>query len=202
MSSAADGAGRAHAYNPTTNSWRTIAALPTAGGTCQSANGFVLDGELWIVGCLTLPLAQQVWIYNPGADSWRAGAAVQRRSPGTRQRAVQRSRLRRWRWQRRRWLDGGRVGRAGRPATTASTTSATSTASATTASASAGAWATALTIPDSGNGIALPLERHLRRAAAGRSPRQPLDSTASRTRRAPTRAHHARPTRRRRRTQP
>ena len=65
--------GAHYAYNPTTNSWRTIATLPTTGGTCQSANGFVLDGELWIVGCLTLPLAQQVWIYNPGSDSWRAG---------------------------------------------------------------------------------------------------------------------------------
>jgi N-acetylneuraminic acid mutarotase len=113
--------GASFAYNPTTNSWRTIAVLPTTNGLCQSGNGFVLSGELWIVGCLGLPLAQQVWIYNPGTNSWRAG---QRRSPGTRQRAVQRSRLRRWRWQRIRWLDGGRVGRNGRPATTATATTA------------------------------------------------------------------------------
>jgi hypothetical protein len=56
-------------------------------------------------------------------------AAVQRRSPGTGQRAVERSRLRRWRWHRRRWLDGGRVDRAGRAS--ASTTSATTAASTT-----------------------------------------------------------------------
>ena len=86
--------GAQYAYNPSTNSWRTIAALPTAGGTCQSANGFVLDGELWIVGCLGLPLNQQVWIYNPGANSWRSGrrttSIIRLRAP-----AVQLPRLRR-----------------------------------------------------------------------------------------------------------
>ena len=35
--------GAQYAYNPTTNMWRTIAALPTTGGTCQSDNGFVLE---------------------------------------------------------------------------------------------------------------------------------------------------------------
>ena len=65
--------GASFAYNPTTNVWRTIAALPTTGGTCQSDNGFVLNNELWVVGCLGLAINQQVWIYNPGTNSWRAG---------------------------------------------------------------------------------------------------------------------------------
>ena len=60
------------AYNPTTNMWRNIAPIPTSDGLCQSANGFVLDNELWIVGCLNEPINQQVWIYNSGTDSWRA----------------------------------------------------------------------------------------------------------------------------------
>ena len=64
--------------------WRTIAALPTAGGTCQSDNGFVLNNELWVVGCLGLAINQQVWIYNPGTNSWRAGPQynVDHQGPG------------------------------------------------------------------------------------------------------------------------
>jgi hypothetical protein len=76
--------GAQYAYNPTTNVWRTIAPLPTSGGTCQSGNGFVQDGELWITGCLGLPINQQVWIYNSGTDSWRAGPpySVDHQGPG------------------------------------------------------------------------------------------------------------------------
>ena len=76
--------GASFAYNPTTNVWRTIAALPTTGGTCQSDNGFVLDNELWVVGCLGLAINQQVWIYNPGTNSWRAGPQynVDHQGPG------------------------------------------------------------------------------------------------------------------------
>ena len=76
--------GAQYAYNPTTNTWRTIAVLPTSGGTCQSDNGFVQDGELWIVGCLGLAINQQVWIYNSGTDSWRAGPpySVDHQGPG------------------------------------------------------------------------------------------------------------------------
>ena len=55
------------------NTWRTIAPLPTSGGMCQAGGGFVQDNELWIVGCLGLPINQQVWIYNPGSNAWRAG---------------------------------------------------------------------------------------------------------------------------------
>jgi hypothetical protein len=65
--------GAQFAYNPTANTWRTIAPLPTTGGTCQAGGGFVQDNELWIVGCLGLPINQQVWIYNPGTNAWRPG---------------------------------------------------------------------------------------------------------------------------------
>jgi len=65
--------GAQYAYNPATNTWRTIAVLPTTGGTCESDNGFVLNNELWVVGCVGLPINQQVWIYNPESDSWRTG---------------------------------------------------------------------------------------------------------------------------------
>src|SRR5207244_7890705 len=76
--------GAQYAYNPTTNIWRTIAVLPTTGGTCQSDNGFVLNNELWVVGCLGLAINQQVWIYNSGTDSWRAGPpySVDHQGPG------------------------------------------------------------------------------------------------------------------------
>src|SRR4051812_3637754 len=76
--------GAQYAYNPTTNVWRTIAPMPTTGGTCQSDNGFVLNNEMWVVGCLGLPINQQVWIYNSGSDSWRAGPQynVDHQGPG------------------------------------------------------------------------------------------------------------------------
>src|SRR4029077_8503764 len=76
--------GAQYAYNPTTNVWRTIAPLPTTGGTCQSDNGFVLNNELWVVGCLGLAINQQVWIYTPGTNSWRAGPQynVDHQGPG------------------------------------------------------------------------------------------------------------------------
>ena len=76
--------GAQYAYNPTTNTWRTIAVMPTTGGTCESDGGFVLNNELWVVGCLGLPINQQVWIYNPGSDSWRAGPQynVDHQGPG------------------------------------------------------------------------------------------------------------------------
>jgi hypothetical protein len=65
--------GAQFAYNPTANTWRTIAPMPTTGGMCQAGGGFVVDNELWVVGCLGLPINQQVWIYNPGSNTWRAG---------------------------------------------------------------------------------------------------------------------------------
>jgi N-acetylneuraminic acid mutarotase len=65
--------GAQYTYNPATNTWRTIAVLPTTGGTCESDNGFVLNNELWVVGCVGLPINQQGWIYNPESDSWRTG---------------------------------------------------------------------------------------------------------------------------------
>jgi N-acetylneuraminic acid mutarotase len=76
--------GVSFAYNPTTNTWRTIPPLPTSGGACQSDNGFVLNNELWVVGCLGLAINQQVWIYNSGTNSWRAGPPynVDHQGPG------------------------------------------------------------------------------------------------------------------------
>src|SRR5262249_36428278 len=76
--------GAQFAYNPTTNSWRTIAVLPTTNGLCESGNGFVLNNEVWIVGCLG-DVANQVYIYNSGTNSWRAGPAnnVNHQGPGT-----------------------------------------------------------------------------------------------------------------------
>jgi N-acetylneuraminic acid mutarotase len=76
--------GAHYAYDPSTNSWRDIASLPTVNGLCQSAKGFVFDNEVWIVGCANLPINQQVWIYNPGVNSWRAGPQynVDHQGPG------------------------------------------------------------------------------------------------------------------------
>ena len=68
--------GAQFAYNPTANTWRTIAALPTSGGMCQAGGGFVQDNELWIVGCLGLPINQQVWIYNPGSNRGARGRST------------------------------------------------------------------------------------------------------------------------------
>ena len=59
------------AYNPTTDTWRTLAPFPRA--DCQSNSIFVLDGELWVVGCLSQPIAQQVHVYNPVSNTWRIG---------------------------------------------------------------------------------------------------------------------------------
>jgi hypothetical protein len=65
--------GAQFASNPSANTWSTIAPLPTTSGMCQAGGGFVQDNELWIVGCLGLPINQQVWIYNPGSNTWRPG---------------------------------------------------------------------------------------------------------------------------------
>src|SRR5207244_1258337 len=62
-----------YAYNPASNTWRAFAPLPTTGYATDIANGFVLDGELWVVGSSNFPIPRQVWIYNRDTDSWRAG---------------------------------------------------------------------------------------------------------------------------------
>ena len=75
------------AFNPTTNSWRSIALIPTIGGngpgTCQSGSGFVLNNELWILGCQGEPIPQ-VWIYTPDTGMWRPGPQynVDHQGPG------------------------------------------------------------------------------------------------------------------------
>ncbi|PYX94829.1 MAG: hypothetical protein DMG67_00565, partial [Acidobacteria bacterium] len=59
-----------YAYNPATNTWRTIAAPSPP--DCQGGGAFALNGELWLFGCLGEP-GMNVNIYNPGSDSWHAG---------------------------------------------------------------------------------------------------------------------------------
>ena len=59
-----------YAYNPVTDTWRTIAAPSPP--DCQAGGAFALNGELWLFGCLGEP-GMNVNIYNPGSDSWRAG---------------------------------------------------------------------------------------------------------------------------------
>src|SRR5438874_1246349 len=59
----------AYAYNPTTDTWRSIAAPSPA--DCQGGGAFALGGELWLVGCW--PQDGTSKIYNSGTNSWRAG---------------------------------------------------------------------------------------------------------------------------------
>ena len=65
--------GVAYAYNPTTDTWRSIAApSPT---DCESGGAFAFGGELWLFGCRGQP-GTDVKIYNPGSNSWRAGPSL------------------------------------------------------------------------------------------------------------------------------
>jgi len=59
-----------YAYNPTSNTWRTIAAPSPA--DCQGGGAFALNGQLWLVGCLG-QTGTNSKIYNPVSDSWSAG---------------------------------------------------------------------------------------------------------------------------------
>jgi N-acetylneuraminic acid mutarotase len=63
----------AYAYNPTTDTWRPIAAPAPA--DCQAGGAFALGGELWLFGCLG-QTGTDVKIYNPGSNSWRAGPSL------------------------------------------------------------------------------------------------------------------------------
>jgi Kelch motif protein len=63
----------AFAYNPTTDTWRSIA--PPSPRDCQAGGAFALDGELWLVGCLGQD-GTVAKIYNPGSDSWRTGPSL------------------------------------------------------------------------------------------------------------------------------
>jgi hypothetical protein len=60
------------AYNPVTDTWRTLAPFPQA--DCQSNAVFEQGGLIWSVGCLNRPvLTQQVFMYNPGTNTWSVG---------------------------------------------------------------------------------------------------------------------------------
>ncbi|MGA7729814.1 MAG: S-layer homology domain-containing protein [Chloroflexia bacterium] len=62
---------QAYAYNPVTDAWRPLAAFPQA--DCQSDGAFTLDGKIWVVGCLNRPISQQVFVYDPVANTWAPG---------------------------------------------------------------------------------------------------------------------------------
>ena len=59
-------------YDPTTDTWRTLAPVPTAG----RAIGTVLGGKLWvIVGNFYSGSAQHAYAYDPGINTWKSWAA-------------------------------------------------------------------------------------------------------------------------------
>ncbi len=59
-------------YDPTTDTWRTLAPVPTAG----RAIGTVLGGKLWvIVGNFYSGSAQHTYAYDPGTNTWKSRAA-------------------------------------------------------------------------------------------------------------------------------
>ncbi|MFK7998190.1 MAG: Kelch repeat-containing protein [Polyangiales bacterium] len=65
-------------YEPASDTWRQAAQIPTAR---DHAAGFVLNGELWVVGGRRLqlePTLSVVEIYNLARDEWRSGPAMPR----------------------------------------------------------------------------------------------------------------------------
>jgi hypothetical protein len=54
-------------YDPSTNSWKTLAPLPIGGG----ARGAVLLGKLFVV------VGSHMYVYNPATNFWGARAAPQ-----------------------------------------------------------------------------------------------------------------------------
>src|SRR5439155_23220564 len=63
----------AFAYDPTADTWRSIA--PPSPPDCQAGGAFALNGELWLVGCLGQD-GTVAKIYNPGSNSWRTGLSL------------------------------------------------------------------------------------------------------------------------------
>jgi hypothetical protein len=58
-------------YNPQTNSWSTLAPMPTARSGLAAA---VVDNELWVFGgedVLDFVVHAEVEVYNPATNSWR-----------------------------------------------------------------------------------------------------------------------------------
>src|SRR5204862_2163548 len=60
----------AYAYNPTTDTWRSIAAPSPA--DCQGGGAFALNGELWLVGCLGQD-GTVAKVYDPVSNTWSLG---------------------------------------------------------------------------------------------------------------------------------
>jgi N-acetylneuraminic acid mutarotase len=59
-----------YAYNPTTDTWRTITAPSPA--DCEGGGAFALNGELWLVGCLGQDGTVSK-VYDPVSDTWSLG---------------------------------------------------------------------------------------------------------------------------------
>ncbi len=68
---------RVDEYDPATNRWRRLGDMPMA---VTHANAVVREGEVWIVGGFVGdhpgPATDQVWRYDPAADSWRPGPSL------------------------------------------------------------------------------------------------------------------------------
>src|SRR5439155_15456730 len=60
----------AYAYNPTTDTWRSI--TPPSPADCQAGGAFALNGQLWLVGCLDQD-GTVAKVYDPVSDTWSLG---------------------------------------------------------------------------------------------------------------------------------
>jgi N-acetylneuraminic acid mutarotase len=63
-------------YDPGTNSWKSLAPMPTAGG----AIGTVIHGKLFVI--MNVGGQLQSYAYNPGTNTWKAKVAPVRRHDG------------------------------------------------------------------------------------------------------------------------
>ncbi len=64
------------AYDPVTDSWRAVAALPAARHHCNAA---AVGGKLYVLGCLSgsgFVAHPEVYVYDPAADGWSQGTPM------------------------------------------------------------------------------------------------------------------------------
>ena len=66
------------AYNPTTDTWNTLASMP--GRRYQGDGAGVINGELYVAGGWNYPDSgiptSQLFVYNPGSNSWSSKASM------------------------------------------------------------------------------------------------------------------------------
>src|SRR5437667_11602383 len=60
----------AYAYNPATDTWRSL--TPPSPTDCQAGGAFPLNGQLWLVGCLGQD-GTVANVYDPVSDTWSLG---------------------------------------------------------------------------------------------------------------------------------